>query len=345
MKQQPIWPYIVSIGLGFVVVSCHNPGEPSRQIDTLPKDSVKEDVSSNPLNKVSRQIIENPNDPKLYVKRAKLLLQNNDFEKAKQDVLKALETDSSFSDAYELLADIAIATKEGKEVKKYLEKAIEKNPENISAHLKLAQLYLAFNNFEDALESVNNALKSDMYNADAYYLKSTIFLIAGDTANAISNLQTAIEQNPEFYKAYVDLGYIYAQKKSPLALEYYNNAIQINPTNPTAIYNKSLFLQEMGNYEKALEGYDLILKINPVEFRAYYNKGYIYLTVYKNYEKAITAFKNVVKINSSYPDALYNLGLAYELSGNKDSALFYYKEALKRDATHPLAATGISRLR
>ncbi|RMG82003.1 MAG: hypothetical protein D6707_03760, partial [Bacteroidetes bacterium] len=107
--KNPLLQYVIGLGVSVgVLASCQNPGKSLKNSDNknepFPKDSLKQVTDNNPIDNLSRQITESPDNPTLYVKRARRFLQNNDLENAEKDVLRALEADSSFSDAYELLA-------------------------------------------------------------------------------------------------------------------------------------------------------------------------------------------------------------------------------------------------
>jgi tetratricopeptide (TPR) repeat protein len=92
-------------------------------------------------------------------------------------------------------------------------------------------------------------------------MKGSIYKESGDTARAISSLVTATEQDNAFEDAFYDLGIIYAARKNPLAMEYYNSALRINPTNANILYARAKLLQDLGKIDEAIVEYEsMILK-------------------------------------------------------------------------------------
>ena len=51
----------------------------------------------------------------------------------------------------------------------------------------------------------------------------------GDTAKAISSMQTAVEQDQQYYNAYMQLGILCAAQRNKLAVDYYKNALKVIP--------------------------------------------------------------------------------------------------------------------
>ena len=74
-------------------------------------------------------------------------------------------------------------------------------------------------------------------------------------------METAIEQDNKFEDAFYDLGVIYASRKNPIAFDYYNNVIKLNPTNQTVKYARAKLLQDLGKIDEAISEYKNCLKI------------------------------------------------------------------------------------
>lgn len=64
-------------------------------------------------------------------------------------------------------------------------------------------------------------------------------------------------------------------------MQYYNNALRLQPNSTEALYNRGLLFQNMGELDKALEDYNSILKIDNRYADAHYNMGYIDLAYKK----------------------------------------------------------------
>ena len=116
------------------------------------------------------------------------------------------------------------------------------------------------------------------------------------------------------------------------AIEYYDNALEIDPKYALALSNKGATLDKLGKYKEAIECYDKALEIDPKYALALSNKGWALHNLGK-YEQAIEYYDNALEIDRNFDQALYNKSatLAYirlRLKGEKKSG---WKKFLKRD--------------
>jgi tetratricopeptide (TPR) repeat protein len=165
-----------------------------------------------------------------------------------------------------------------------------------------------------------------------------------DTAKAVASFQKAVEQDPEYYHAYIQLGILYATKNSPLAVDYYNNALKKNPNSIEARYGLGMFYQENEEYNKAIIEYDSILRIDPKYKQAHYNLGYIHLVYLKVYNQAVKHFTAAIECDAKYAEAYYNRGYSYELMGDIMNAKTDYTKALELRSNYEKAITGLNRV-
>ena len=94
----------------------------------------------------------------------------------------------------------------------------------------------------------------------ALYLQSH-----GEPEEALLHYDTLLMQNPENYivlfnKGYVN--YVYLEDNQT-ALEYFNQALAVNPDYLDALYNKGRVLEQMGDYSQAMSIYKEVLKTRP----------------------------------------------------------------------------------
>ena len=80
-----------------------------------------------------------------------------------------------------------------------------------------------------------------------------IFKEVGDTAKAVSSFQTAVENNPDYYEAYLQLGMLYYSILDPLALNYLDNAINLNPKSVIGLYTKAMYFQKTDDIDMAIK--------------------------------------------------------------------------------------------
>lgn len=297
-----------------------------------------------PLEEATKAIEKDTENPQLYIKRAEIYEKNQDLNNAILDVQKAIQLDNTNYDNFLKLADLFLATNQIQGCINSLNAILANDPKHIGANLKMAELNLMFKRYSAAITSANTTLESDPYNAKAFFIKGFTLKESGDTAKAILNFIEALKNNPEYYQADVELGNLFRTKKDPIAITYYQNAININPTNTDAYYNLGIYYQENDMLNKAQEAYRKIIEIDPKFPYSYFNIGYILLEVSRTPDEAVSYFAKAIEQKPDYYEAHYNLGLCLEEMGDLQNARESYKNALKYYNNYPKAIEGLNRV-
>jgi tetratricopeptide (TPR) repeat protein len=219
---------------------------------------------------------------------------------------------------------------------------ISTDPGNAEAYLGMARTYAVEGNYSKAFQFTDEALKRNVKFRDAYVLKGLMFRAQGKIELAISSYQTAVEIDPNYYSGYVALGNLHEIKKSPLALDFYKTALQIDERGLDALYGVAMIAQNSNNLEEAKSYYRKILEISPDYYTALYNQGYIKLVYESEYDSAAYFFRKTVEIEPKYADAWYNLGLSEQARGRNREAIKAFKQALKIDPEYKKAQDEIN---
>ena len=307
-------------------------------------DSLLKVINSPELAALNKKILDNPDDASLYNERAKIYLQNRQFEDAISDSKRSIRMDTSKANFYLTEADIFFAANETRNAKDVLEKVVKKFPENTDGLLKLGELYYFVKQYENAFAKINQALKVNENLAKGYYLKGSIYKEIGDTGKAISSLETAIEQDNKNYGAFLELGLIYGAKKNALAFEYYNNAISLNPTNVEALYAKAKLTQDLNQIKEAVVMYNQILKIDSFHVFSIYNLGAIEFGINNNPKLAMDYFNRAINANPKYAEAYYARGACYQELKDRNNASADYQMCLQLKPNYEPAVEGLNSL-
>ena len=294
---------------------------------------------------IEGRIIATPDDAALFAERALYFEGLDSSRLAMNDWKRAIALDSTNQKYYISLADLFYRKVRIKEAETELRKAIDLSDNDTEARLKLSELKLIQREYPEAMELANAALRIDPQHAKGYYLKGWIHMEVGDTALAISSYRTAVERDPEFYDAYLQMGQLHAAMRDRLAWEYYNSALELRPRSVEAWYGLGMLAQESGQDSLALEAYARIKEIDPSNPLAWYNSGYVLLEWRDQPAAARKEFGQAIKLMPTWADAYYNRGLTYELENRLDSAYSDYRLALELMPDMTLAAQGLSRLR
>jgi len=115
----------------------------------------------------------------------------------------------------------------------------------------------------------------------------------------------------EEYKYYGIKGFIYYELGEKVkALELFSKAIELNPEDAAAYYNRGNSYADLKQYEKAIADYSKAIELNPEDTAAYINRGNSY-AVLKQYEKAIEDYDRAIEINPEFFQSYHNRGVSY----------------------------------
>ncbi len=134
----------------------------------------------------------------------------------------------------------------------------------------------ATQNYKEAGEILENLPPEEM-NEEVLLLMANI---AQETQNdnvAIQNLNKALDINYSYYKAYYNLGCIFAKKKSYLlASNNFELAIKYNKTFSPSYYNLACCQMKLRNYESAKKNLIKAIELDNTNKDYYYNLAYCY---------------------------------------------------------------------
>ncbi len=154
----------------------------------------------------------------------------------------------------------------------------------------------------------------------------------------IGSISFAIEQrlvlNVESWVTSGDAKYI--SEKYDEAIEYYDQALEIEPKNDSVWSSRGAALLKLGMWAKAVDAFDEALAINSKLALAYSGKG-LALTHLRRYSEAIECHDNAIRLDSS-PVGWNNKGnTIMRGSGEVDEAIQCYQKALKIDQKYEIA--------
>ena len=298
-------------------------------------------------------IFNDATSPQPYWNRAAWHLRNARIKEGLHDLDLALDADSTYGPAWSAKADALYLMRQFDPCINHLEVCLEYAPNHIPCKLRRAEMYIHLKNYEEAFTLINDALKLNDQLPEAYWMKGIIYKENGELENALSSFQTSVEVNPSFFDGYIALGIAYASTSNPLAVDYYNSAISLNPNSVEAKYNLAMYYQELFSeepaerkvaLEKALALYEVIIELDSLNASAAFNQGYIYLEYLGAYTEAEYWFTEAIDKLPYYHQAFFNRGLARESLGNITEALNDYNATLEIKPDYTPAALAKSRV-
>lgn len=131
-------------------------------------------------------------------------------------------------------------------------------------------------NYNEAFKLLDN-LPIGEKNEEVFLLLANIAQENNDDNAAIQNLNKALDKNYQFYKAYYNLGCIFASRKSYLlASNNFELAIKYNKNFSSSYYNLACCQIKLKNFESAKKNLIKAIELNPKNKDYYFNLAYCY---------------------------------------------------------------------
>ena len=172
---------------------------------------------------------------------------------------------------------------------------------------------------------------------DAYVLKGTNYLHLQNMELAKSSYETAIQQDPDFFEAYLMLGSIYQSENNEICIEYYTTAAKLKPNNNDVLYAYAFANQVNNNIEEAKSTYRKMIRLDTTYSQALFQLGYIKQWKENDLDSAMYFYSNTIQTTPNYVEAWHNLGICYLEKGDKPKAQQAFRKALTFDPNFELS--------
>ncbi len=300
---------------------------------------------------LSEKIKNDPGNTDLLLARVNYNKTKNNLESALFDLNQCLQLDSLNSNFHFLVAEIYFElSKTANANRKYpslamyhLEKVLKLNINDQRSYALLGELLLAYARYKEAIENFNASLKIEYNQPKTHMLMGYAFKQLGQEDNAINCFRNAVNVDPDFKEAFVQLGQIFHARGDSLAIVYYDNALRFDSTDEMTLYNKALFYQSIMKWNSALEAYADLHKVNVFHSSGHYNIGFIHMEL-GLYDVAANNFSDAIYGNSEFYEAYYSRGNCFETLGNIAQAEVDYKRAIEINPDYTFAIEALEAL-
>jgi Flp pilus assembly protein TadD len=258
--------------------------------------------------------------------RAELMeaLQARDYVRAEKVLVKAIDRNPKAASLLTLAGSIFFLDGQYMNAAIAIKKAEKLAPVDNATRFTLAMAYVRLNRRDWARPELAKLAQADSRNALYPYWQARLDYDDQLFAAAVEKLQKAIELNPDYMKAYDNLGLsLEAMGKLEEAVRAYEKANELNsrqkPGSPWPPLNLGILLTRMGRYDEAERylresaGYDGRFS------QPHYRLGIVFEKRGKPAE-AVEELKRSTALDPSYAEPWYALGRMYQRLGDGKSA-------------------------
>lgn len=154
----------------------------------------------------------------------------------------------------------------------------------------------------------------------------------GKMDEAIAEFQKAVDLDPKYAAAHLNLAYAYdRQGQVDMAIARYQKVIDLQPENLFAHNNLGVLYDKQGRYEEAIEAFEQALQIDPSDATALQNLENAKKSrgIVEERAERFTQARKEVEARPDDPRAAYELGRLHASFGEKDEALEWIAKALE----------------
>jgi len=220
-----------------------------------------------------------------------------------------------------------------------LREVLDRNPKNAEALCFMGEMEAAAQTRSPTAERFfRKALEADSGYLETKYQFARYFENNGDFKTARSLLLQVLSKDPLNVRAYARLGMIYYYwKDADLAMQSYQTALALNPSDYNTLYNMGeLYRTLLNDNENALAFFVKALEYSPSHAEANYKAGLVCVEN-EMFKEAIRYFEASLENDKRNIRRLLQLAAAYERISDRASALSVYKTITDIDPLNSIA--------
>ena len=210
---------------------------------------------------------------------------------------------------------------------------------------KHAAFYIAEGSYEQSKTLLEELLDNEPENSHLNFQMGLVYQHLNLPMSAITHYRKAIDAEPYYWEAFVQLGNICLQSEDyNKAKGYYERAMQINPKSFEAKLNLAGVYRKLDNLQKSADLYDELLIDYPNNPILLFNTGRL-LAQSTNFEEAKQYFSKVLKFDKKNVPAMVNLAACHIALNEYAKADKILKKAIKLDPASYKAQELINKLK
>jgi tetratricopeptide (TPR) repeat protein len=275
-----------------------------------------------------------PNRPDCLVLMGSAFANMHDMVSAERYLQAYAATQPSSADAFNRLGMLRIMQKRYQQATTYFEKAWQLDPGNYGALDGLTNTLILKDDKAGAIQRVNEALRHGE-TPELLSLAGKIYVDAGEMQAAEDVLKKSLQQSPESYSSYVQLGSLYASRQRvPEAINYFQSAVKLRPGDIASWTMLGMLNEQRGDLHKAEQSYLKVLDIEPNAGVAANNLAWLYADHLNDMDKALELARRAKVALPNVANVSDTLGWIYSKRHLNEMAIPLLLEAVKSEPKH-----------
>lgn len=231
----------------------HNPNNPE-----LVYELAKRELKAKNLDKafhIYRRLMQNSmNSARPLVGLARIASEKKDMEQAIKFLGEAEARNKFYVHTFAERGRIYALQGKTEEAVKEFKQAISLSPLNPIRYEEAAELLFKLQRYQDAVDLLTVALENKLSFPRLHHFLSQSYFALKNYKASTRHIKLAIAQEPENIVYLNQLGICYKESDQfDDANKTYNAVIKLDPSNRSALYNKSVMLASKGQYEEAIK--------------------------------------------------------------------------------------------
>ena len=311
------------------------------------------------LTAVTKQYVEqlkqNPNSTEIRIKLGDLLVRQKQWQKAIKCYQQVIKLQPKSAIAYLKLGKIYSLLGKNLEGIELIHRAYSLQPDmvGVEQHDKLGDFWLKHDRPKLAMGCYRRALQLNpqllrvqqklqriidleqnspsvkpIESQSSLQANKSLPKALGNSTQTSSHDDENFSDSPSKDRQYLDLGMAAAQASNfPLALQYYQQAIEQNPLNWSAYHELGEMFERQQQWQQALKCYQQAIAIHPQSVWSYYSLGKVY-TELKQPQLALKSYQAAANLEPDSAEIQHNLGEALAQENMWSDAQQAYQRAI-----------------
>jgi len=204
-----------------------------------------------------------------------------------------------------------------------------------NSHNNRGVLLLNDADFEGAIEEFRAALETEPEFLVARVNMGRALMLQGNNDEALGVFEDVLRRDPTLLEVENFVGNIYMEKKDYRgAEEHLRRATAIDPDNADAHNSLGILYEREERWEEAIVEYRRVTEIDPEYGEGYNNLGNVFKRQGRGAE-AEAMYRRAIEADPAFVGSYNNLALLFQEQGRIDAAIDYYRRAVERAPDHP----------